>query len=244
VGTNPANVNASLFSINAHAHLHRRSRLLVVGSSSRTSSGDGPPRGEQATTQLLSFFRRSLPPTTHGHLRGRSSGNFTGIGTGRGHLRKPVGVSGAPGDRRGRVDFSPSSRRDLRDPPPNHAESSQGDVRGSQRMRHGRTRASNSDDDDSDLGVPLGSTTPTLTSARGYGNAPRRYRSLQEPYSSSPETAENDYQQRNLRLGTDVRGLRRGYESDDEEDYGQVVVSFLTLRRMKPYNLVLSFQQR
>ncbi len=210
----------------ASVHLYCHSRLLVLGSSSRTSNGDAPPRGEQATNQLLAFFRRSLPLSTLGHLRDRNSSGFTGIRMGREFLRKPAGVSGAPGDRRGRVDFSPSSRRDLRSPPPNYAESSQGDVPTSQWMRHGRTHVSNSDDDDdSDLGVPLGSATPTLTSARGYGNTPRWHRSSHEPYSSSPETADNHYQQRNPRLDTDAQGLRRGYESDDEEDYGQVVVS-------------------
>jgi len=195
--------------------------LLVLGSSSRTSNGDAPPRGEQATNQLLAFFRRSLPLSTLGHLRDRNSSGFAGIRMGREFLRKPAGVSGAPGDRRGRVDFSPSSRRDLRSPPPNYAES---DVPTSQWVRHGRTHVSNSDDDDdSDLGVPLGSATPTLTNARGYGNTPRWHRSSHEPYSSSPETADNHYQRRNPRLDTDAQGLRRGYESDDEEDYGQVV---------------------
>lgn len=137
--------------------------LLVLGSSSRTSNGDVPSRGEQATNQLLGFFRRSLPPPMLGHLRDKNTSGFTGIGMARGFIRKPGGVSGVAGDRRGRVDFSPSSRRGLHDPQPNYAENSQG------------------------------------------------------------ETANNDYQQRNPRLDTYACGLRRGYESDDEEDYGQVV---------------------
>ncbi|KAF8342130.1 uncharacterized protein EI90DRAFT_1304376 [Cantharellus anzutake] len=188
-------------------------RLLVLGSNSRTSSGD-LPRGEQATNQLLVFFRRSLPPC---HLRDKNSDGF--IGTKNRFPERPTGFSGAAGDRRGRIDFSSLRGNKRGSPTANYPEISQGGTH--QWAPHRRMQTSNSDDDDSDLGVPLGSATPTLTSSRNYVN---RY-SPQRLYTSSPERAEpghvNHQQKSTGKEADEPRGVD---DSDEDEDYGQVVV--------------------
>lgn len=259
-------------------HSFSQPRLLVLGSNSRSSSEEDPSPGENATTHLLRVVRRAtISPSLFARNRQTLSGNRAGQRGGAPNRGGGFGTmssfAGAPGDRRGRINLNPAPP--LLGSTPIFDRSSVNTVSTvvppARRPSYGQAGSNwavprthdvflsdeedDDDDDDSDLGVPLGSTTPTLTSGNnvpgtntglglglgGLGYAgegarwgPDRERAfldtlrsplVQEGFEASPAASAAG----RSRSAAHVHE----YETDDEEDYGQPVVRTILLMPVK-----------
>lgn len=244
--------------IDVHAdHL----RLLVLGSTSSQyashSGVEGPSPGEQATARLLRIIRRTS-----------TSGDISTIGPSstRASNDAPMmsGFAGPPRDRRGRINVDIDRNFHRR-----HAQtSSAGDIFDSDidpsagEEVEGDEEDFDDDDDESDLGVPIEGTTPTVvaggTAGGSFGSGFGVFGGVRNGTGGFGVGWEREKQKEFLEslrspnlMGAETPGPSRGFaaeqaggagsesydedeDDDEDEDYGNYAVSPISFSQSGP----------